>query len=96
MTGGTLATGLQTKVLNMPAGGGWAVVALCSMTTTWKASTLVTMVSGASVNSVVAWSASTDSWQTYIPGYPFNDFSIVPGQAYWVFLTGTGVLSYNP
>jgi hypothetical protein len=96
MTGGAPATAPQTKVLQVPVGGGLAAIGMCSMKTTWKASSLVTMVSGASVTSVVAWHASTQSWQTYVAGYPFNDFSLVPGQAYWVYLTGSGVLSYSP
>ncbi len=96
LVGGTVATSTQSNILSVPAGGGYAMTGLCSVKTTWKASNLPTMVTGASITSVVAWNTLTQSYQTYITGYPLNDFSIVAGQSYWVYLTGSATMTYTP
>jgi hypothetical protein len=84
-----------TRSITIPAGGGWAIVALNSEKTTWKASDLAAMFSGG-VQQVVKWNTGTQTYTTYVVGMPLNNFSIVPGQAYWIFCTASGNLSYTP
>ena len=99
VVGGTIATAPQSKLLGVPSGGGWAMVGLCSLNIGLKASNLVSMftgLSGARMTTVSTWNPATQTYVTYVSGYPINDFLMIPGQGYWVFLTGAGIVAYTP
>ncbi len=93
---GTTPSVQQSKAITVPTGGGWAIVGMCSMNTGWRAANLATMFSGSTMAQVVMWSAATQSYTTYVVGFPLNNFPLVPGQGYWVFVNGSGTLTYNP
>jgi PKD repeat protein len=93
---GTTPTVEQTKSITVPAGGGWAIIGMCSMNTGWKAVNLASMYSGASMTTVVMWNSATQTYTTYIVGLPLNNFSLVPGAGYWIYVNGSGTLTYNP
>lgn len=93
---GEVPTLQQMKSVVVPASGGWALVGMCSMNTGWRAANLATMYSGASMTNVVRWTAATQSYTTYIVGMPLNNFLLVPGQGYWVYVDGSGMLTYSP
>ena len=91
---GTVPTEAQSRAITVPASGGWALIGFCSMNTGWKAANLASMYSGASVTTVVMWNGV--SYTTHIIGLPMNNFSLVPGAGYWIYVTGSGTLSYSP
>jgi PKD repeat protein len=93
---GSVPTVQQTKAITVPTGGGWAMVSMCSMNTGWKAANLATMFTGSTMTTVVMWNAATQAYTTYVVGLPLNNFSLVPGQGYWVYVNGSGTLTYNP
>jgi hypothetical protein len=76
--------------------GGWITVGLCSLNTGLHASDLVSMYSGAAVSGVAMWDASAQRFITYIPGLPTDNFALVPGQGYWMMVSGAGTFTYNP
>jgi hypothetical protein len=43
---------------------------------------------GGQVAQIDMWNESTGMWKSYIPGLPFNDFSIAIGRAYFLKMTG--------
>ena len=105
--GGTLAKGLTlfgdlnhtppvTRVITLPAGGGWAIVGLNSEKTNLKASNMATMYPG--ITNVVKWNPITQTYQTFIVGLPLNNFNLVPGEGYWIFSSnsGAGSFTYTP
>ncbi len=100
---GTVATATQTRTITVSAGGGWALIGLCSLYPLWRASDIPVMFSGPGhVSMVVKYTPPgvippiDPLYTTYIPGLPLNNFILVPGQAYWIFVTGSGTLSYDP
>jgi PKD repeat protein len=93
---GTVPTVQQSKAITVPAGGGWVLVGMCSMNTGWKAANLASMYSGSTMTTVVMWNSATQTYTTYVVGLPLNNFSLVPGQGYWIFVNGSGTLTYNP
>lgn len=85
----------QTKVVNVPVTGGWYIFGLASLKTTYKASNVPSWYTGASVQIVAGYDAVTKTYKTWTPGSPpFKDFALVPGQAYWLYVSGSGTLSY--
>jgi hypothetical protein len=93
---GMAPTAEQSKAIMVPAGGGWVLVGMCSMNTGWKAADLASMFTGSSLTTVVMWNAAAQSYTTYIVGLPLNNFSLVPGQGYWIYVSGSGTLTYIP
>jgi hypothetical protein len=93
---GTIQVDPQSRAITVPSGGGWVLVGFASMQTGWTASNVASMFTGASMTNVVRWNPATQSYTTYIVGLPLNNFPLVPGAAYWVFVTGSGTLTYSP
>jgi hypothetical protein len=92
----TAPTAQQRIPITVPAGGGSAVIGMCSMNTGWHAADLAAMYSGSTVFSVAKWNAATQSYTSYIIGVPVNNFSLVPGEGYFINVNGSGMLTYNP
>ncbi len=87
----------QTRSITVPATGGWALIGMASMNITWRAVDLNVMFSPAgSLSVVVMWNATVQTYKTHIIGLPLNNFPLVPGQAYWVYLSATATLTYVP
>jgi hypothetical protein len=94
---GDIPTTTQTRAIAVPPGGGWAIVGFNSLKTTWTASDIVGMYTAGAVDQVAAWDPVAKGyiiWWSFFPEE--NDFSLVPGQAYWVLLTASGTLTYAP
>lgn len=91
---GDLPSSPQSREITVPVPGGWATIGLNSLRKDIHASDVVGMYSGGDVLVVVAhhpW-----GYQIYNPLLPSIDFLLVPGQGYWIFVTGSGTFSYNP
>jgi hypothetical protein len=93
---GTIPTTVQTRSVTVPSTGGWVNIAFNTLNSTWKASMIPTIYSGGSVTLVAYYDPSTGTYKTYIPGVPPSDFTLVPGRAYWCFVTASGTFTYTP
>jgi ABC-type transport system substrate-binding protein len=95
--GGTVPSTPQSRSITVPTGGGWAIIAFNSMSTTKKASNIPAMYTGGTVQIVASYNAVAKTYATWTPGSPpFKDFYLVPGAAYWVYLSASGTLTYSP
>lgn len=93
---GSAPTGIQTKTITVPAMGGWAAFGLVSLKTTYKASNVPAWYSSVSVTIVARYDPTMMWYPIWIPGGPpFKDFSLMPGQGYWIYVTHSGTLSYQ-
>ncbi|HEX9907773.1 MAG TPA: hypothetical protein VGB78_04815 [Thermoplasmata archaeon] len=94
---GDLPTGEQSYYIGVPASGGWALVGLTSLKTTWNASDIPMMYSVAGgIRVVASWDPRMQTYESYYPGVPTTDFRLVPGWAFWCWCTASGTLSYDP
>ena len=92
---GSTASGTQTRSVTVPAVGGWLIFGLASLTTTYKASSTPAWYTGGSITLVASYDPVTKVYKTWNPGAPaFKDFFLVPGQAYWIFVTASGAFNY--
>ena len=93
---GSIPNTAQSRSLTVPAGGGWAIIGFASLNNTRHASDVPAMFSiPANLTMVSRWNpGSYLSWQAAIPGV--NNFLLVPGQAYWILIKSSGVLTYSP
>jgi hypothetical protein len=49
------------------------------------------------VQTIASYNPVTKTYKSYIVGGPPpTNYALVPGQAYWVYATGSGTLTYNP
>jgi ABC-type transport system substrate-binding protein/PKD repeat protein len=93
---GTIPTTPQTRSITLQAGGGWFTLGFNTLKTTMKASNIPGMYAGGSVSTVAWYNPVTGIYKTYIAGVPPTDFTLVPGQAYWVYASASGTLTYTP
>jgi len=97
---GTVPTTMQTCTFTVPMKGGWLAFGFESLKTTLKANNLTTMYSGTGAVTMVAYfNAATGKYSSWVSAVPnLNNFLIVPGHAYWIWITvGTGgTISYMP
>jgi len=93
---GTVPTETQSRTITVPANGGWVVIAFDSLRTDIHAKDIPTMYSGGNVTQVVGYDEATGTYKTYNPLLPFTDFLLVPGHAYWILVTASGTLTYQP
>jgi hypothetical protein len=93
---GSPPTDHQSRIVNVPSSGGWVAIGITSQTAGFTAGDLASMFSGGRVIIVVGWMASKQTYYSHVIGFPMNDFALLPGQGYWMYVTGPGVLSYNP
>jgi hypothetical protein len=94
---GDIPTAPQSRTITVPGGGGWAIVGFNSLNTTWTASDVVGMYAPGAVDQVASWDPIAETYNVWWSLFPEeNDFSLAPGQAYWVYLTASGELTYTP
>jgi hypothetical protein len=95
---GNAANSTVSKVIDVPSGGGWAIMGLCSFQTTWSASNLTWMYTGGTVWVVAGWDAATQTSYGYMPAYdpPEFNFAMSAGHSYWIWVDGTGTVTYSP
>jgi hypothetical protein len=94
---GSIPTAPQSRTITVPGGGGWAIVGFNSISTAWTASDVVGMYAPGAVDQVAGWDPLGMYYNVWWSLFPEeNDFSLAPGQAYWVYLTGSGTLTYTP
>jgi hypothetical protein len=92
---GTVPAGTQTMSVTVPSGGGWFLFGLASLKTTFKASNTPAMYVGGAVGVVAAYDPVTKTYKTWTPGSPpFKDFALMPGSAYWIYVSASGTISY--
>jgi hypothetical protein len=95
--GGSCPTAVQTRSITVPAAGGWAIIGFNTLKTTLKASNIPAMCSGGgTITTVASYNPVTKIYKTYIAGVPPTDYTLVPGQAFWVFCSASLTLTYTP
>ncbi len=94
---GEVPTTLQQRNITVPAGGGWVAIGFVGFAHR-HASNVPALYSGGMIVTVIRASKPDYIilWQTYIVGVPPTDFVLVPGSAYWIYVTGSGTFSYMP
>ena len=94
---GHVPTSRQTKEISVPSGGGWAIFSFASLNITRYASDIPKLYSvPGSITCVVSYDTATGTYTGYISGLPHTDYALVPGKAYWSWVTASGVFSYDP
>ena len=95
---GTQASAPLSRVIDVPSGGGWVMVSLCSFQTSWMASGLQSLYTGGSIFIVGGWDAATQTSYAYLPGIdpPIYDFAMRAGHSYWIWVSASGTLTYTP
>ncbi len=92
---GSGPTGTQTKMVTVPAGGGWYIIGFSGFNATRHASDIKTMYAGGAVTTVAWYDTVNATYKTYI-GTPRTDFQLSPGWGIWIYVTASGTLSYSP
>ena len=93
---GSMPTGPQSRVITVPGPGAWAIIGFNSLSTTMHANQVPSMYSPGAVSQVVFYNATLGQFKTYNPLAPSTDFVLIPGQGYWILVTGSGTLTYTP
>jgi hypothetical protein len=95
---GTTATGVQTRGITMPASGtGWVTIGFLGGNLTRHARDLpgYCLPTG-KVTTVASFDPTLKTYKSWLSAVPtLNNFLLVPGQAYWCFLTSSVVMSYT-
>jgi len=82
------ASGMVYTFVDVPSGGGWAILGVPSLETGLMASDVAAMYEG-DITAVAAFNAVTKTYQTYYPAIPPTDFAVAPGSGMWLMcLTG--------
>ncbi|MEM2892380.1 MAG: PKD domain-containing protein [Thermoplasmata archaeon] len=89
---GAIPTGRQSHDITVPSGGGWAIVGFNTLSSAYHASDVPSMYTNGGISTVVAY--RNGKYVQYIKGMPVTDFSILPGEGYWVYCQWSGTLSY--
>ncbi len=80
----------QTITITVRSSGGWVSVGLESQKTTLRASDL-------GATAVAYFNPTSKQYKTWLSAVPMlNNFTLVPGQAYWCWYPASGVVTYNP
>jgi len=90
---GVIPTGLQSRTITVPAGGGWAIIGFSSLSSRYV-STIPGMFTG-SISVIAVWDAALGDYNSYIPGFS-DDFLVASGLGIWVYCDTSGTLSYTP
>ena len=87
----------QTRTITLPGASGWVNLAFITVAPDWKASNIPGMYSGGGTVDMVAWwNPATQKYTgLYLPGVG-GDFTLIPGQSYWVSVIGSGTFTYTP
>ncbi len=91
---GDYPTGKKTIKVDVPAGGGWALIGLTSLKT-WRASDIFEMCTNGSISVVVGWNPASHVYESYFVGLPFTDFLIPPGRGFWIHCAQGTELTYD-
>jgi len=70
-------------------------IGLQTLDANWWASDIISMWSGSNITLIAMYDAVTKEYRTYINGVPPSDFTLVPGWAVWIFVDGSGTLTYT-
>ncbi len=93
---GALPTTTIRRAIDVPSDGGWATVGISSLAAGKHASDLLPMITGASVTSMLRYDPATGRSTVWIPNFPWlNNFELVPGHAYSVYVTGSCTLTVS-
>ena len=95
---GSAPAGRQCREIDVPATGGWVIIGLNTLNSTWRASMIPDMYSGGDIipiTTVVGFDPITGQYRAYFRGFPITDFTLVPGNGYWCWCTASGTLCYD-
>ena len=95
---GSLPTTTQQRNIDVPVGGGWAIIGFVGFNTTRHAADIPAMYSTpGGITIVASWNPVTKAYTTWLSVIPsVNNFVLAPGQAYWILSSTSGTLSYAP
>ncbi|MBN1678490.1 MAG: PKD domain-containing protein [Candidatus Thermoplasmatota archaeon] len=91
---GDCPTGTKTVKIDVPTGGGWALIGLTSLKT-WHASDIYDMLTSGSISVLYGFDPVSKTYEMFIPGLPFTDFLIPSGRAFWVYCSSGTELTYE-
>jgi hypothetical protein len=93
---GTVPTTTLNRSITVNTGGGWVTLGFASLNSTRHADDVASMYTGGSISAVVAYIPSTETYISHVVGSERNNFRLGPGEAYWIWVTASGTLAYNP
>ena len=93
---GTVPNTTMSRSIAVHTGGGWVTVGFASLNSSRYADDVASMYTGGSISAVVAYIPSTGTYITHLVGSERGNFRLVPGAAYWIWVTASGTLAYNP
>ncbi|MEM2892247.1 MAG: PKD domain-containing protein [Thermoplasmata archaeon] len=91
---GALPSAEMQTYIQVPTGGGWAIIGLNTLNTTWKASYIPNWYTDYAISTVAAY--RNGKYVQYIRGVVPTDFTLVPGEGLFVYCEMSGVLRYTP
>ena len=93
---GVVPNAVQTIAIDVPPGGGWALIGFVGLNNHWNARDIPGLCN-ASVTMIAKWNPATKSYTNWLPGIPtINNFGIVPGAGYWILVSQDCVITYYP
>jgi len=94
---GAVPTTTQQVNIIVPTGGGWATVGFLMVDATRHAKDIPAMYSvPGGVKAVASYDPISRIYTTWVSLVPdVNNFALVPGRAYWITFSASGVLTYN-
>ena len=91
---GESPTSVLSRYIEIPDGGGWALVGLPALDDSLRASDVVAMYSGTAI-AISAYNPVTQTYRTHYAGTPV-DFWVAPGDGLWLYAARSGWLTYDP
>ena len=94
---GSFPTATQQKSIVVPTGGGWATVGFSLFDTVRHARDIPAMYSTpGGIRAVASYDPVSRIYTTWVSLVPdVNNFALVPGRAYWISCSESGVLTYT-
>ena len=94
---GSVPTAKQSRSIDVPDGGGWAMFGFESLNVSRYASDIPKMLNRSDIiSSISCYYPAAMTYKTYVPGNPATDFVMVPGQACWIYLRASATIAYSP
>ena len=92
---GVVPNTVQTINITVPVGGGWALIGFLGFKV--RHASDIPGLCSAAITMISKWNPTTKSYISWLSVIPtVNNFLLVPGQAYWVFVPASCVITYLP
>jgi hypothetical protein len=93
---GVVPNTVQTIVIDVPPGGGWALIGFVRLDNHWNDRDIPGLCN-ASISMIAKYNPPTKSYTTWLSVIPtISNFAIVPGAGYWILVPHDCVITYYP